>query len=728
MQVEQLAELGWHLLPIKPRSKNPGELLGAGWQHKATSDPETIYAWDEGYPGCNWGVLLGPKSGIIDVEYDNDEGKEILNKLFANVNTPCYTSGKSLHRLFKWDARFEGQKASSGYSGTEWRFGNDSAQSVIPPSVHASGAQYRWVISPDDCEVATLPENAWQEYLRNCKAIPRPASKVERVDDFDASPIDRARKYCDQVYNWEELLPQYGWKKARVRDGAIDWTRPGKKEGVSATSNFEGSGTLRVFTSSVVGLEQHSSCDKFAFLCAMEHGDDPMAAAQAYDPGEGDLLAGIDISGILLGKERDDETDDNEFFESMVPDSGLIREVYRYYYRAAFMPNAVYAMSTAIALCQTIFGRKVATETNLRTNDYHLILGPTCSGKEDATQILMSLFIASGSGSQIIPEDVKSASGMLACLEQNPCSIWPCDEFGLMLSKILDKKSKDGHTQAIMDLLLKLYSKSRGVFSGSAYAGGKTHEIDQPHLCVIGVGTSETVFREIDETQVHDGFLGRICFWNVQERPKDNLAQDFTISESVIQRMREWREWMPSREGNLSAVYTKPVVFPMTEEARQRWRMHREKIKERMDEERAIRAAMWGRTAARSMNLALTHRAARLEHGTAEINDFTLPHIELEDIEWGIKISNWVTRLACSLLKETVVDKQGDRLKDNIVRLLEQAKQQGKSVTKTQLKQTFKTRSAGAIASALAEGIQSGRIVEKKVKTSGAPRTEYELA
>ena len=47
MQVEQLAELGWWLLPIAAGEKNPGILLGQGWHLKASSDLDTIYAWQD---------------------------------------------------------------------------------------------------------------------------------------------------------------------------------------------------------------------------------------------------------------------------------------------------------------------------------------------------------------------------------------------------------------------------------------------------------------------------------------------------------------------------------------------------------------------------------------------------------------------------------------------------------------------------------------------------------
>ena len=51
------------------------------------------------------------------------------------------------------------------------------------------------------------------------------------------------------------------------------------------------------------------------------------------------------------------------------------------------------------------------------------------------------------------------------------------------------------------------------------------------------------------------------------------------------------------------------------------------------------------------MKLALTHRAAR---STAQEFYDDLPEIELEDMDWGIKMANWSTRLAHDMVREEV--------------------------------------------------------------------------
>jgi hypothetical protein len=106
----KLASHGWHVVPMLTQTKHPGNILGTGWQHQASIEPAQINRWFAQTPDANVGVLLGPKSNLIDVEYDSDEGRLILEQLCAEVITPTYKSAKSVHRLFsydEWDRRSE---------------------------------------------------------------------------------------------------------------------------------------------------------------------------------------------------------------------------------------------------------------------------------------------------------------------------------------------------------------------------------------------------------------------------------------------------------------------------------------------------------------------------------------------------------------------------------------------------------------------------------------------
>lgn len=135
--------------------------IGEEWQSRATSDSSVLLETLK--PEDNIGLVLGPASGVIDVEYDSPEGQKRVEEALANVEfvTPTYKSGRSVHRLFKWSAEFP-SVAKRTIGGVEFRFGGGAAgQSVIPPSMHHTGVEYQWLpgLSPWECGgIAELPE------------------------------------------------------------------------------------------------------------------------------------------------------------------------------------------------------------------------------------------------------------------------------------------------------------------------------------------------------------------------------------------------------------------------------------------------------------------------------------------------------------------------------------------------------------------------------------------
>jgi len=135
--------------------------IAPAWQETATDNEEIIERWFDDGRTPNIGLLLGPKSGVIDVELDSKEAKAAWNDLnLGEIYTPTYTSGRGPHRLFKWTDDLP-RVSIKKPMGIEIRLGGDgSVQSVLPPSRHHSGEYYRWVdgLSPDDVELAELPE------------------------------------------------------------------------------------------------------------------------------------------------------------------------------------------------------------------------------------------------------------------------------------------------------------------------------------------------------------------------------------------------------------------------------------------------------------------------------------------------------------------------------------------------------------------------------------------
>jgi hypothetical protein len=138
-----LAAAGCRFLRLARREKRP---LGAGWQHKSTDSLETVAAWLAA--GSNVGLLLGPESGVVDVEYDEPAGREQLAAFgILDLPTPTWRSARGEHRLFRWEPWMPATAAIKS-DAIEIRIGGRAAQSVLPPSRHPAGSAYEWITDP----------------------------------------------------------------------------------------------------------------------------------------------------------------------------------------------------------------------------------------------------------------------------------------------------------------------------------------------------------------------------------------------------------------------------------------------------------------------------------------------------------------------------------------------------------------------------------------------------
>lgn len=120
---------------------------------------------------------------IVDVEYDNEEGKAAFHAMFGDdPQTPAYTSGRGVHY---WFAKPDGlpDKSVVRLDGVEVHIGNKNSLSTVPPSIHSNGTVYTWLPGKSIYEIspAPLPEEI-VERLRT------PAKKQKQSGDGGAIP------------------------------------------------------------------------------------------------------------------------------------------------------------------------------------------------------------------------------------------------------------------------------------------------------------------------------------------------------------------------------------------------------------------------------------------------------------------------------------------------------------------------------------------------------------
>lgn len=167
----------------KARGKHP---VFPKWQDKASADWTVIRnqlrQQFKIHRSCNIGVRLGPTSGLVDVEFDDPEGRETANRLLKGIETPTYKSRRSVHRLFQFPDDLSINKAVVKCRGLEIRFGvgKRATQSVLPPSNHYSGKNYRWLegFRPLCCDPAPFPDCLRELFAAN--SLKQPTSSIKK--------------------------------------------------------------------------------------------------------------------------------------------------------------------------------------------------------------------------------------------------------------------------------------------------------------------------------------------------------------------------------------------------------------------------------------------------------------------------------------------------------------------------------------------------------------------
>jgi len=140
------AKQGFSVIPI---GKDKQPLVAWKKYQTEKASEEQIRKWFENSPGKNIGIVTGAISGIVvvDVEAGGDV-KDLPPTVIAK------TGGDGWHYYYKHPG-FEVKNSTRIRELTDIR--GDGGYVVAPPSMHKSGKNYEWSVSPDMADFAELP-------------------------------------------------------------------------------------------------------------------------------------------------------------------------------------------------------------------------------------------------------------------------------------------------------------------------------------------------------------------------------------------------------------------------------------------------------------------------------------------------------------------------------------------------------------------------------------------
>ena len=306
-------------------SKRPGLNSWKEYQHQMPTPEELIQWFKADSEGV--GVICGAISGnleMLELEGRAVSAKmhleiaEIANasnmgELWERINAGYVeiTPSGGLHWLYHLTGAVPGNTKLArkpGENGGVDVFAETRGEGgfvITAPSsgtVHPSGGKWELLRgSIETIPTLTLEErNALHTIFAMFDEMPKAdsvtydvAQKVEGAtspgDDFNAKTT------------WRELLEPLGWKVAYQSAEKTTWTRPGKDFGVSATTNYQNTDKLRVFSTSTI-FDAERSYDKFgAYAVIFHNGDFKEAARDLRSQGYGQQqLGSFDLSNALM--------------------------------------------------------------------------------------------------------------------------------------------------------------------------------------------------------------------------------------------------------------------------------------------------------------------------------------------------------------------------------------------------------------------------------------------
>ena len=742
----RLVTNGYAILPIGPGTKKPGRFQRGAWadypewnRHAERGTTEVEVATWASWPDCGVGIVGGAVAAVdIDIKDDADLALRIEQLARERLgDTSALRIGRAPKRMlvYRTNEPFRGIKR---HPLEVLCLGQQFVAYANHPD---TGAPYAW---PEeglaDIDIADLPEitaEAAAGFLDEAYALlpealrqrglaaVAPGGDVERIhSQIGTLPaIDAALAWLPNAELDYDSWMRVGMalKGALGEAGAdlfADWSAQAAKDVPTTTmkawASFKpdriGAGTI--------------------YHLAMERGWQPDpdlrldgSAPEAENHPAAGLLARLDVTTAAASLAPAAPP-----FSLALPD-GLVGDLTDYMLTTARRPQPLLSLGASLCAIGALMGRNYRTESNLRSNLYVVGIADSGSGKNHAREIINETFFEAGLAHHLGGNKIASGAGLLTALHRQPAILFQIDEFGMFLSAAADRKRSPRHITEILDNMTELYTSAGGIFLGAEYANrdgtNERRDINQPCLCVYGTTTPLHFWGALQGANVVDGSLARFLILpSDEDYPDENIAVGIRQAPSaLIQGLRLIAAGGGVQKGNLAGktadqnTAVNPMIVPMTEEARARFRQ----LSIELTEE--LRAAAG--TAFTAILARIGENALKLALIVAVGRDPVRPEIEITAADWAISFVRHYAQRTMEAVERHVADTETEA---HLKRLKEIIRGSGtKGITKSEItraSQWLKSRDRDEILLTL---IESGDITTGMRDTGGRRAMVYRL-
>jgi hypothetical protein len=578
------AEMGYRVFPCIPGTKHPITQHGF---HDAVTDAAQIERWWARHPRANVGIAA---EGLLVIDIDGADnpwpGDPEKAADLAGAGAVALTPRGGRHYLFR-RPEGKGWKCSTGRLALGVDVRTDGGYIVAAPSKIEEGS-YRWGEGLDlDDPLNQLPDPpAWLAAELDALASP------ERNGSAQGSPVT----HTNGTAGHGKLNPiPVGQRNATLARLAGTMRRVGME-----------------FSEIAAALHQTNRR-----RCEPELNDrevDRIAESIArYPPDEVSVALAEDQYRQMQADADESEPGIDVPDPGPIPDEllrvpGFIDEVMRYTLDTAPYPEPVLAFAGALTLQALLAGRKVRDAMDNRTNLYVLSLANSGVGKDHARKVNARILYEAGLA-DCLGTSFASGEGIEDRLFVQPATLFQVDEIDGLLMRV--GQARDARHEAIVSMLLQMYSSASSIYVMRAKANQERTVIDQPCLCLFGTAVPKHFYESLSARLMTNGFLARLLILECRGRGVGRDDTERPIPVSILEAARWWADFRPGASGNLADWHPVPHRVPQTPEAEVVFR----DIRERADVEYAraeaqndpAGMAIWARAYEKARRLALLY-------------------------------------------------------------------------------------------------------------------------
>jgi hypothetical protein len=734
-RAERLFERGYAVVPIIPGTKKPGFLCNGHWIglmawstrfNGRASRPQERAQWGRGDAGI--GVLGGPPSqDLIGVDIDTEDADLLAAVLAELPPTPVKKTGA------KGETRFY---HGPGIASQSWTVAGKRVldiigagkQTVLPPSIHPTGAPYRW-LTPDTLEdlqpqdLPRLPSDIAERITAalapfGYEAPPPQGSAAGTDDDSPHRQLNDAA--LAHLAAWVPALKLYKCRVGRGGYEAVAVWRPSStgRPNKDRTRNLKISPKgIRDFGAGVgytpidlvmaaLGIDLDAA---FGFLSKCLGWATVELAIEVEAGNETDATSApeptIKANGGAGNEANVKKAPAPDPLESYTRVPGAVGDVVDWIVSTARRPNRVLALGAAIVTIGTLIGRRVAGPTRSATHLYVVTVAPATAGKDHPRRCILPLLEAANAGVHAHLGDITSQSGFNRVMKNIPLSVVVIDEIAGFLGRITSPQSSYWERR-LSGKLREQWSCSFGAIGTMTSAEYSDTRILCPAMSIFGTSTNAEFWSVLQGCEVENGFFSRFLVLdsNLQPPDQDPADDSFRVPQALGARLAELYCWdsnllMTARLNDPEVQFAPRVLSWNDRDARDRYRELTQWVERELDDDMGKQAYL-GRVAETAIRLATIRAAGR---GGARAR------VDLSDMEWGADIAC----IAITAMMEQSVNNLAPTLRgefaDRLIRMI----QRHGTLSRRKLQQHVRGRyRTGEVNDMLNQAIEAGLIIK----------------